>query len=167
MLFCIYILLLLTLGFTRGLPYPKPHRKQNLQCICFMQRGDITLSLPCGHGFHSSCLLPWLVQKATCPFCKGNISESFYLENNITFPAETSPSPPFAMAEILRRIQGFPSAAIYSMRNGTTVNDRELLTSIWVSAERSLHNARVGETQPRPSPLMSFLRTAESHRDTK
>lgn len=34
---------------------------------------DLTRSLPCGHTFHSACLLRWLSQKLACPVCRTHV----------------------------------------------------------------------------------------------
>jgi hypothetical protein len=31
---------------------------------------DHAVKLPCRHDFHTNCILPWLVQKHTCPTCR-------------------------------------------------------------------------------------------------
>ncbi|KAF5390552.1 hypothetical protein D9757_002772 [Collybiopsis confluens] len=31
---------------------------------------QIVVKLPCGHPFHSSCILPWLKSSGTCPVCR-------------------------------------------------------------------------------------------------
>ncbi|KAH7879855.1 uncharacterized protein C8R40DRAFT_1083458 [Lentinula edodes] len=31
---------------------------------------QIVITLPCGHPFHSSCILPWLKSSGTCPVCR-------------------------------------------------------------------------------------------------
>lgn len=31
------------------------------------------LTLPCGHDFHDSCILPWLERTNTCPLCRSEM----------------------------------------------------------------------------------------------
>ncbi|KAL6003418.1 hypothetical protein ACLOJK_023641 [Asimina triloba] len=44
-------------------------------CICLTayEDGAELNELPCGHHFHSSCIIRWLRINATCPLCKYNI----------------------------------------------------------------------------------------------
>ncbi|KAG7364030.1 ring finger domain containing protein [Nitzschia inconspicua] len=41
-------------------------------CIDDFQHGELVRLMPrCGHGFHTSCILPWLTERQSyCPFCK-------------------------------------------------------------------------------------------------
>ena len=32
--------------------------------------GCVVTSLPCGHMYHSSCIIDWLQRKCTCPMCR-------------------------------------------------------------------------------------------------
>nr|XP_043625929.1 E3 ubiquitin protein ligase RIE1-like [Erigeron canadensis] len=41
-------------------------------CICLSsyEKGSEIYLLPCNHDFHATCILKWLMLKATCPLCK-------------------------------------------------------------------------------------------------
>ena len=41
-------------------------------CICItdINKGELTIMLPCGHLFHDSCLFSWLKKHNTCPICR-------------------------------------------------------------------------------------------------
>ncbi|ESQ30495.1 hypothetical protein EUTSA_v10011738mg [Eutrema salsugineum] len=43
-------------------------------CLESFAKGDILISLPCSHSFHSSCLNPWLKACGDCPYCRRAIS---------------------------------------------------------------------------------------------
>ncbi|XP_068313737.1 E3 ubiquitin-protein ligase CIP8-like [Pyrus communis] len=32
--------------------------------------GDMSKKLPCGHGYHGDCIVPWLSSRNTCPVCR-------------------------------------------------------------------------------------------------
>ncbi|XP_076915481.1 uncharacterized protein LOC143574849 [Bidens hawaiensis] len=32
--------------------------------------GELVTQLPCGHGYHGGCILPWLAVRNTCPVCR-------------------------------------------------------------------------------------------------
>lgn len=42
-------------------------------CMEDFTAGAILTTLPCGHGFHQGCLLPWLKTNHTCPLCRATI----------------------------------------------------------------------------------------------
>lgn len=39
-------------------------------CISDIKKNDETLMLPCGHMFHSSCIMGWLGGNNNCPVCR-------------------------------------------------------------------------------------------------
>jgi len=39
-------------------------------CQCDYQVGEPEMKLPCGHGFHPDCLMPWISSNDTCPICR-------------------------------------------------------------------------------------------------
>ena len=39
-------------------------------CLEPYQMGNQVRTIPCFHTFHTSCIDPWLTQKAVCPVCK-------------------------------------------------------------------------------------------------
>ncbi|VVB00714.1 unnamed protein product [Arabis nemorensis] len=45
-------------------------------CLESFTKGDILITLPCTHSFHSSCLNPWLKACGDCPYCRRAIAES-------------------------------------------------------------------------------------------
>lgn len=50
-----------------------PAKDDSVSCpICMepVTTGELTLNLPCLHGFHEQCVLPWLLRNASCPICK-------------------------------------------------------------------------------------------------
>lgn len=47
------------------------HEKETECPICFESIGKLDKKiLPCGHGFHTNCLLHWFVTADTCPVCR-------------------------------------------------------------------------------------------------
>lgn len=38
--------------------------------------GGTLMQLPCGHKFHTNCLMPWLEANAHCPCCRMQIIQS-------------------------------------------------------------------------------------------
>lgn len=59
-----------------------PHVEKDTTCVCCMS--DLTTAelkagtlakLPCGHYFHSACVLQWLSKKRTCPMCVQDVVE--------------------------------------------------------------------------------------------
>ncbi|EFX04951.1 PA domain containing protein [Grosmannia clavigera kw1407] len=60
-----------------AVPLPPPSRYVQSECVVCLEdyvAGDRIMSLPCGHEFHASCIIPWLTtRRRTCPICKGDI----------------------------------------------------------------------------------------------
>lgn len=56
--------------------YCKKDEKGNLEypscsvCLAEINKGDETILVPCGHMFHSPCLMKWLQLHNTCPVCR-------------------------------------------------------------------------------------------------
>lgn len=44
-------------------------------CLESFTNGDVLISLPCTHSFHSSCLNPWLKACGDCPYCRRAIAK--------------------------------------------------------------------------------------------
>ena len=44
-------------------------------CLESFTNGDMLISLPCTHSFHSSCLNPWLIACGDCPYCRRAIAK--------------------------------------------------------------------------------------------
>ncbi|CAH2036281.1 unnamed protein product [Thlaspi arvense] len=52
----------------------KTERRDCSICLESFTIGDMLISLPCTHSFHSSCLNPWLKACGDCPYCRRVIS---------------------------------------------------------------------------------------------
>ncbi|KAM1133118.1 hypothetical protein ACFX15_041681 [Malus domestica] len=39
-------------------------------CKDMVNVGDMSKKLPCGHGYHGDCIVPWLSSRNTCPVCR-------------------------------------------------------------------------------------------------
>lgn len=50
-------------------------------CLETFSPGDEAKRLPCLHCFHLPCLLPWLVQKNTCPVCRQSVEDTSSANN--------------------------------------------------------------------------------------
>jgi len=42
-------------------------------CLKKFEVGEEKSSLPCKHGFHMDCLLPWLQKTSSCPLCRAEL----------------------------------------------------------------------------------------------
>lgn len=56
--------------------FPKNNKFNETKCvICYSNfENDNEVSLPCGHAFHSDCILTWMSKKMECPYCKIKLS---------------------------------------------------------------------------------------------
>lgn len=44
-------------------------------CLCKLEEDEEAKTLPCGHNYHSTCIVRWLTcEKATCPICTAEVS---------------------------------------------------------------------------------------------
>ncbi|CAN8288420.1 unnamed protein product [Cochlearia groenlandica] len=53
----------------------KTERRDCSICLESFVTGDMLISLPCTHRFHSSCLNPWLKACGDCPYCRRAIAK--------------------------------------------------------------------------------------------
>ncbi|CAF2105789.1 hypothetical protein HID58_079325 [Brassica napus] len=53
----------------------KTERRDCSICLESFTNGDMLISLPCTHSFHSSCLNPWLKACGDCPYCRRAIAK--------------------------------------------------------------------------------------------
>ncbi|EEH59749.1 WD40 repeat-containing protein [Micromonas pusilla CCMP1545] len=49
------------------------HEWIELKCVGGGDGRDLAMPLPCGHIFHRSCILPWLLNSTTCPTCRASV----------------------------------------------------------------------------------------------
>lgn len=42
-------------------------------CLKKFEDGELESYLPCKHGFHVDCLLPWLKKTSSCPLCRAEL----------------------------------------------------------------------------------------------
>lgn len=59
------------LGTVYGYSWPKSfYPKPEFCSICYEYIFVSKLTTRCGHIFHENCILPWLQDRSTCPFCR-------------------------------------------------------------------------------------------------
>ncbi|KAI9626467.1 hypothetical protein KEM48_010290 [Puccinia striiformis f. sp. tritici PST-130] len=53
------------------------HSRINSCSICLDEYVEVSeaVLIPCGHGFHKDCLIPWLRRKPSCPDCRQKVPE--------------------------------------------------------------------------------------------
>eukprot|EP00761_Pharyngomonas_kirbyi_P009508 gb/GECH01009524.1/.p1 GENE.gb/GECH01009524.1/~~gb/GECH01009524.1/.p1 ORF type:complete len:214 (+),score=67.69 gb/GECH01009524.1/:1-642(+) len=59
-------------------------RSGNKECVICgtaIEVGDQVICTPCGHQYHSDCLLPWLEDHQSCPVCYNNIKKMVERQN--------------------------------------------------------------------------------------
>ena len=91
-------------------------------CIEDFEDGEYYTRLPCGHGFHTGCINPWLIEKsALCPICKQSILPSGDSRAVAQIPTEDLAAPwPFC-ARFLTRADGWASAFATRWRQYTVL----------------------------------------------
>ena len=64
-------------------------------CIDEYVDGELLSELPCGHRYHSECILPWLTKRSSrCPHCRANVwNADPYAEESQAFDAPTTSTP--------------------------------------------------------------------------
>lgn len=64
----------------RILPYDKKvHQQSDSECSVCSERlidGIMLTRLPCGHTYHTQCIVPWLSRTCTCPDCRYEVRTS-------------------------------------------------------------------------------------------
>ena len=56
--------------FGRGLPLHAPRPEPCSICLEPLCKGELALTLTCGHLYHEGCIHEWLGRKEFCPLCK-------------------------------------------------------------------------------------------------
>jgi len=52
-------------------PPSEEELKNQTKCpVCLVSFDAVVIEMPCGHSFHSDCLLPWLQKTNSCPLCR-------------------------------------------------------------------------------------------------
>jgi len=81
-------------GLAGGLRSSNKYVTNSTCPIClgnFEEKESIKL-LPCGHGFHSECIEPWIAdRKNSCPICRRSVSDKLDIEYGICCCSVTCP----------------------------------------------------------------------------
>ena len=59
--------------FGRGVPLHADRPEPCCICLEKLSKGDVALTLTCGHQFHENCIHEWLGRKEFCPLCKASV----------------------------------------------------------------------------------------------
>ena len=52
-------------------------------CIEDFEEGELVRVMPCGHHYHTDCIMPWLTTRsADCPVCKQSFVEDKYIKKD-------------------------------------------------------------------------------------
>ena len=49
--------------------------------ICFSSNNNDSIYLPCGHNFHTNCILDWFETSLDCPICREEVE--WIIDKNI------------------------------------------------------------------------------------
>jgi hypothetical protein len=74
-------------------------------CQTELLTADSTKRMPCGHAFHSACIVPWLQNRNTCPDCRAEVETVCPIYNTqhkakMTSAASHPPSCPHSFKKI-------------------------------------------------------------------
>ncbi|EPY16550.1 RING-H2 finger protein ATL2L [Strigomonas culicis] len=53
---------------------PFPTMAGCMVCLSTFRDREAVTALPCGHLYHTDCIVPWLSRKATCPCCRAALA---------------------------------------------------------------------------------------------
>jgi hypothetical protein len=60
-------------AFGRGAPLSATLKDECTICLGELAKGQLALTLRCGHIFHEACIYEWLGRRAHCPLCKQGV----------------------------------------------------------------------------------------------